>query len=99
MENITAKQVAQTFYLDEIVAHEIILEAYSNLEKELKQYPVRWEKSDIVYKLCNTAMEHNLCNIFKLQKTNILNLINTHYTAEITQLYLIGNSANDDQKK
>jgi hypothetical protein len=89
MEITTAKQVAQSFYLDEIVTHELILEAYHSLEKELKAHDIRWDKSDIIYKLVKMVLSHEFAEIFNIQKHNVMKFIYDEYNSEVEYLYAI----------
>lgn len=89
MEITTAKQVAQMFYLDDIITHELILDAYNSLEKEIKEHRISWDKSDIVYKLSNMVLSHEFADIFNIQKPKILKTITEDYTSEIDYLYAI----------
>lgn len=90
METLTAKQVAQTFYLDDIVMHDVILEAYAELEKQLTQYSIPWNRADIIFKLGNLSMDHSLTGVFNLKKQKIMETIKESYNAEIEHLYMIG---------
>lgn len=89
MELTTAKQVAQTFYLDDIVTHDLILDSYNTLEKELKERNISWEKTDIIYRIVQMVLSHPYTEVFNIQKHNVLKLIYDDYSSEIENLYTI----------
>lgn len=93
--DITAKQVAQTLYLDEIIIHEIILETIKDLEYHIQEHPISWSRSDIVYKITNRAMNHELCHIFEFSKQDFLDILKNEYDSEIKELI----SISSNQKK
>lgn len=90
-DKLTPKEIAQTYFLDEIVIHEVILEAYKELERHVKQHKKPWTKSEIVYKLCNIAVDNNMVDIFSISKHNILQIVKTDYQPEVEELYLMCN--------
>jgi len=92
MSNITPKSAAQSLYLDDIVIHEIILEAFSQLESELSVHKVLWGRNDISYRICNMAMNHELFRFFGLDKRTILDTLNSEYSAEIDHIQYICNN-------
>jgi hypothetical protein len=91
-DKLSPKQVAQTYFLDEIVLHEVILEAYNELERQVKQHKVPWTRSDIVFKLCNLAVDHEMVPIFSIQKHEILQTVQADYKPEVDELYLMCNT-------
>lgn len=90
-DKLTPKEIAQTYFLDEIVIHEVILEAYNELERHVKQHKKQWTKSEIVYKLCNIAVDNDMVDIFSINKHDILQIVKTDYQPEVEELYLMSN--------
>jgi len=94
MENLTPKIIAQQFYLDDIIVHEIILSSYSILEEDLKRHPIPWERSDLIFKLCNLALSHGLVRVFQIDKNRLMNVIQNEYKSEISHLHSLSKSFN-----
>jgi hypothetical protein len=86
-EILSTKEIAQLYYLDDIIVHEIILESYNTLLTELSTRKIQWGKSDIVYKLCNISLNHELSEYFKITKHTLLDIIQREYRSEIEELY------------
>ena len=88
-DQLTAKQVAQLYYLDEIITHEVILEAYNTLKTQIEQHRIKWSETDIMYKLCTLAAEHELSKSFNLKPRDIGKTIQSDYQSEVSELTTI----------
>lgn len=87
--NITPKQIAQTYVLNDIVAHELILAAIDEIEKKKKLTNKQYSKFDIVNKLCSIVSQDDLFVIFELSKSDILEILKNEYSDEIDDLVLL----------
>lgn len=91
-ERLSEKQIAQLYYLDDIIKHEVIIDAYEKLKKQNKEYSLNWTRTDIMYQLCNIAIEDDLSKMFNLNKRDISEIIRTDYQTEVEELMLISKS-------
>jgi hypothetical protein len=89
MERMTEKQIAQTYYLDDIIMHEVVLETYQALEKQITSRPVPWSKADLTYKLINMSMDHEMTKCFEIEHNKLMNVIQKEYINEIDELFLL----------
>lgn len=88
-ERLTEKQIAQTYYLDDIVIHEIILDALQQLIRQVSKNPVAWSKTDLIYKLVNLALDNHLVDIFNLESNEIIKTVHEEYSKELDEICLL----------
>lgn len=88
IDRLTEKQIAQTYYLDDIILHEVILESLQQLDKQVSKHPVSWTKSDLVYKLVNLSMENEFMDLFHIEPNELIKAVHSDYNKELDELCL-----------
>jgi hypothetical protein len=89
---LTEKQIAQIYYINDIIVHELIFDALNDLEEKIKKHKVSWSKSDLVHKVTRLASDNELVEIFEITPQEINKVICEQYVSEIEELFLISNS-------
>ena len=83
---LTPKQIAQSYVLNDIIIHELILAALSQIEVDNYQLQSLISKYDIIYRICTLVNRDELCAFFEITNNEILDIINTEYQNEIDNL-------------
>jgi hypothetical protein len=81
-DKLTTKQIAKNYYIDDIVVHELILEAID----QLKDQSERMTKYDAVYKICELAINNKMFQAFNIDKYKVLKTVQDEYNIEIDTL-------------
>ena len=81
-DKLTTKQIAKTYYLDEIIVHELILDALD----QLKDQTEGMSKYDAVYKICELTINNKMFQIFNIDKYHVLKTVQDEYNSEIETL-------------
>ncbi len=95
LEPLTTKQIAQTYIINDIIMHELILEAINSIEELLAQSDKNYSQSDIINRICVLISRDPLSSLFDIRKEDILWTLKTEYVNEILSLALY----NSNQKK
>ena len=87
--DITAKEVAQTFVLNDIIIHEFILDAISKTDNFVEKTKLtNLSKGDLVRIVMNyAAKEQEMKLMFHISDSEILHTIKNDYKNEIEMLY------------
>ncbi len=94
---MTAKEVAQTFVVNDIIMHELILEAINSIEETLSQTDKIYSQAEIINRICVLVSRDELASQFDIKREDILWVLKTEYTDEILSLAMYNMSHN--QKK
>ncbi len=98
IEPLTAKQIAQTFVINDIIMHELILEAINQIEESLAQSSNTYSQSDIINRICVLVSRDELSSQFDIKREDILWALKTEYVDEILSLSMY-NISPINQKK
>jgi hypothetical protein len=98
IETITAKQIAQTFVINDIIMHELILEAINDIEESIHESGNTYSKSDITNRICVLVSRDELSSQFDIKREDILWAIKTEYVDEILSLAMYNISHNTQKK-
>ena len=94
---MTAKEVAQTFVVNDIIMHELILEAINSIEETLSQTDKTYSQAEIINRICVLVSRDELSSQFDIKREDILWVLKTEYIDEILALACYNISYN--QKK
>lgn len=94
---MTAKEIAQTFVVNDIIMHELILEAINSIEETLSQTDKSYSQADIINRICVLVSRDELSSQFDIKREDILWALKTEYIDEILSLAMYNLSHN--QKK
>ena len=83
---LTAKQIAQTYVLNDIIVHELIIEAIAEVEDHLNHSSHRFSKSDIISRICTLVLRDQVSKIFDISPNEVLKTIKEEYEIELEEL-------------
>lgn len=83
---LTPKQIAQTYVINDIINHELILSALSEVEVYALEQEVLLTAFDIIHRVCEIAIRDPLFDVFELSSSNILRTLRNEYQTEINTL-------------
>lgn len=83
---LTPKQIAQTYIINDIIIHELILSSLSEIEKCAKTNKLAPTTYEIINRICVLASQDSLFNEFELSTTDILRIVKNEYQQEVAQL-------------
>lgn len=86
LEPLTPKQIAQTYIINEIIMHELILEAINEVESYIGETGNYYSKSDIINKLCILVERDILAKEFNIARSEVLWALKSEYIDEILAL-------------
>lgn len=83
----TAKEIAQQYYLDDIITHEILLDVYHDLERFFRTRSYDWSISDIFHRWSKEAASHDLAVVFDIDIKSFQQVLRSEYSTEIRYLF------------
>jgi hypothetical protein len=83
---LTTKQIAQAYVLNDIVVHELILEAFNEIEVVATQLQLFMTEYDIINQICHLSRQNDLYVFFGIDNTDILRTIKAEYQLELINL-------------
>lgn len=83
---LTPKQIAQAYVLNDIIVHELILEAFNEIEHEARANQLVLTEFDIISQICNLARQNSLYDFFGIENTDILRTVKAEYQTELVNL-------------
>lgn len=83
---LTPKQIAQTYVLDDIIIHELILSAINEVESYAIANRLIMTVYDITHRTMLTVCSDALFNFFKLDSHMILRTLHNEYQQELSTL-------------
>jgi len=83
---MTAKEIAQTFIVNDIIMHELILEAINSIEEALLQTNNSYTRAEIINRICVLVSRDELASIFDIKRGDVLCALRLEYFDEITSL-------------
>lgn len=86
LEPLTAKQIAQTYVINDIIMHELILEAINEVESSINDSGNVYSKSDIVNRICVLVGKDKLSKDFDISRADVLWTLKAEYIDEILAL-------------
>lgn len=83
---LTPKQIAQTYIVNDIIIHELILDALNEVETCSKIHSIFPTVYDVISRVCNLASQDQMFTVFELDTNDILRTVKNEYMEEITNL-------------
>jgi hypothetical protein len=83
---LTPKQIAQTYVVNDIIVHELILDALNEVETCSKINNISPTIYDVISRVCNLASQDQMFTVFELDTNDILRTVKNEYMEEIANL-------------
>jgi len=86
LTNLTPKQIAQTYVLNDIIVHEMILEALNQVEHLMMATDRALTKYDVIHKVASLVAKDELFDFFEIQANEVMKALKEEYNDEIADL-------------